>query len=181
MIRFVISALFLFAVISASAWAAAKYDLLAGGYAALVIFCAAAFSALTVLLYRTKTVYMVTSRGVRFESGFPVKTNKREFSYRKIQGVDVSQSLVEKIVLRTGTVTISSAASDMNQDDIVFAGVSDPDRVARIIREGEDRQAISGRGSDPGFDPAVARYGAAAPADEHGRRPPSRPDGLPPR
>jgi len=139
MARFFIASLFSCGVIGIALYFAVDQDLIPGGYAVLGFLCLLGFAFGSPLLYRNKTLYLITGRGVRFEAGFPVKTDKREFSYHKIQAVDVHQTLTEKLFFRTGTVTISSAASDLNNDDIVFAGVSDPDRIARLIRDGEDR------------------------------------------
>jgi uncharacterized membrane protein YdbT with pleckstrin-like domain len=161
MLRFVAASTFATVIIGLIVSVAVKQDLLAKSYGILGVLVLAGFAFGSSHLFRKKTEYLVTNRGVRFESGFPVKTNKREFSYHKIQAVQVHQTLLEKLLLRTGTVMISSAASDLSQDDIVFDGVAQPDRIAQLIRDGEDRASAPQGGYE---DSRPARYA-----------PPSRP------
>lgn len=110
--------------------------------------------ALWLWLWRRSHLYVVTTRGIRIESGLFIRTHQRELSFRRIQIVDVHQSLLERLLLRTGSVVVGSASSDINQDQIVFAGVRNPQRVAGAIREGEDSRDYSA----PSWDrPAVSR------------------------
>lgn len=199
MLKFVFASLFTLLFFGAFAYVAAQQDLIETSASALIIASASAFVGGSTFLYRNKTLYLVTSRGVRYEAGFPVKTDKREYSYHKVQAVNVHQSLLEKLVFKTGTVTISSAASDVNQDDIVFVGVADPDRVAGLIRDGEDRAHSNSSSSyaDDRFraptydrrpqldprDPRDARggYGRPAPYGDRDESYRQGPYGLPPR
>lgn len=139
MLRFIFASVFACLALGTIVTFAVGQDLIPVGQGALILMAISSLSFGATALFRLKTTYLITNRGVRYEAGFPVKTTQREFSYQKIQAVDVHQSLIEKLLLKTGTVTISSAASDANQDDIVFEGVRRPGQLAQSIRDGEDR------------------------------------------
>lgn len=88
-------------------------------------------------LIRRTTTYMVTSTGVRRDSGI-FNRRREEMSYRKLQTVDVTQTIIERFVLRTGTIFMGSASTDQTLDDILFEGIVDPHMVADLIRKAED-------------------------------------------
>ena len=115
----------------------AGQSLLPGFVPVLAILLVILFALAWAPLWRRSQVYTVTDRGVGIESGFLIKTNQRELSFRRIQVVDVHQSIIEKLITKTGTVSVGSAAGEDSQDQVVFSGIKHPARVAALIREGE--------------------------------------------
>lgn len=102
---------------------------IAGGVAALWALIVIAF---TVYVHRN-IVYIVTVHSIRKDSG--VLTRRREeISVGRIQSVEVTQSLFERLILKTGSVEFSTAATDATRDDIVFDGVRRPHHIADSIR-----------------------------------------------
>lgn len=99
----------------------------------LLVLCA---YGIVVLIHNT-TTYIVTRTGIRKEFGI-INRSRKEISIRKIQSVDVAQNLIERFILRTGTVELGSAATDENIDMIVFASINNPDHVADLIRHLDD-------------------------------------------
>lgn len=189
MLKFAFSSLFVGVAFCAAAYFSAKFGLLSKGYAALGVLVLIGFCYGSAFLYRNRTLYVVNARGVALESGFPVRTNKREISFQKMSTVNVSQSLVEKLLLKTGTVTICTPASDPSNDDIAFIGIKRPHFVAEMIRDGEDRHGSSSRpaGADYWSDRSSGGYGGRS-SDPYGdshrgaeQDPYGRPSGPPPR
>mgnify|MGYP006284342545 CR=1 FL=1 len=91
----------------------------------------------SVRLLRSSAVYTITSGGVNVEEGFPIRTHSSTMSHSKIQVVDVRQTLLEKLVLKTGDVCLETAAESMSGDEIVLRSIANPQRVASMIRQGE--------------------------------------------
>lgn len=100
-----------------------------------VAFAAVAFSIAEAV--RRTTVYIITNRSVQMSRGI-LKRESREFHIQKVQAVDVEQTLFERLVLKVGTVSFGSAATDIHQEEIRFEGVANPYQVADIARRAED-------------------------------------------
>lgn len=135
-------------------------DLISSAIAGLSIVALAVCCGGVIELIRRTTTYQVTTRGVRRDSGI-LNRKREEMGFRKLQAVDVNQSIVERFVLRTGTVLLGSAASDARLDEILFEGIAHPHRVADLIRQAEDDRDTR-FGSHPGGY-ADRRYGSNAP------------------
>ncbi|MBN1946386.1 MAG: PH domain-containing protein [Bradymonadales bacterium] len=79
-------------------------------------------------LFRT---YMVTSRSVFSRRGL-FSRYSNEIRIRDIRGINVSQSLLQRI-MNVGRVGFSSAAGD--EEEVQFLGVRDPEGVKRLVQE----------------------------------------------
>ncbi len=190
----------------AAAWAAVHFKQApsVAFWAALILLPAAA--AAYCKLVQLTTLYTVTQRSVRIQKGL-LSRETDEFEIRKIQAIEVRQGALERILFKVGDVRFGSAATDSAQDEIVFAGIKDPARLRRLVREA-DEELRSGGGLGPGGGvpsrfapepqwpsaapdgrpPAPGPWPAAPPAPGYGppapgygpQAPPS-PYGLPPR
>jgi len=114
-------------------------DILGTGWVILGVLLVIALNFGTVYLIRSSRLYMITRTGVIVETGFPIRTQRSSMSFSKIQVVDVRQTILEKLVLKTGTVDVDTAAeAEEFQQKIQFQGVSNPHRLAEMIRQGEE-------------------------------------------
>lgn len=89
-----------------------------------------------VLLIHHSILYSLSGNTVRKDSGI-LNRKREEMHVRKVQSVDVQQNLIERFILRTGSVYFCSATTDVQRDDIIFLGISDPHRVADLARAAE--------------------------------------------
>lgn len=169
-------------LVGAAAFFLAGQGLFSRGIAILVAIGLVGLCGLWLYLWHRMHLYIVTSRGVRLETGFLVRTNQRELPLRRIQMIDVRQNILERLFLRTGDVVIGSAASDSEQDQIVFFGVPNPQRVAAIIREGEYEGVYEPSPSHGAYQPQGQPWNA--PSSPQGPAPWDRsqepPEGRPP-
>lgn len=104
---------------------------------ALVGVAVIALTVSSIKLLRSSALYVVGSGGVTVEEGFPIRTHSSTMSYAKIQVVDVRQTLVEKLILKTGDVSLETAAESPDGDQLVLRAIANPQRVASMIRQGE--------------------------------------------
>lgn len=126
-------------ILSALAIFLATRDLLGTGLVVLVVLGIVVLNFGIVWLLRNANLYMITNSGVIVERGFPIRTNRSSMSFSKIQVVEVNQTILEKLVLKTGTVDVDTAAeSEERQQKIQFRGVAKPHRLAEMIRQGEE-------------------------------------------
>jgi uncharacterized membrane protein YdbT with pleckstrin-like domain len=95
-----------------------------------VIFVGILTFALGELLRRAET-FFVTDRGVTEQ--YRLLSTRRKFAeYRRIQNIEVRQSVLENI-LDVGNVHFDTAGSDKTEVD--FHGIKHPHRVERLVRE----------------------------------------------
>lgn len=86
---------------------------------------------LLVELVRNAHSYHITDTGIHHE--YKLLAYRKEFAdYRKIQDLEVQQSFFG-MIFGFGNVRINTAGSE--RDEIVFYGISNPNRYERIIRE----------------------------------------------
>jgi len=164
MIKQFFGALLLCALLGAASLFLASQGLFARELAVLIIAGLLLFSVLWLWLWRRSRRYLITSRGVLVESGFLMRTNQRELSFRRIQLVEVQQTIIERLLLGTGDVLIGSASSEASQDQLVFEGVRAPKRVANMIREGEDAGRQPDLAGYNPYQPEAGHSGQYAPA-----------------
>lgn len=117
-------------------YALGRAHVLAAALGWLFIVMLTAVAVVGLELYRRTTVYRITNTHVMIDHGI-LRRVHNEFHVRKIQSTRVEQNLFEQYILRVGDVYLESAASDWQEDDIVFRGVADPRRVAQIISNAE--------------------------------------------
>jgi len=121
-------------------------------------------TAASVRLLRSSSLYIVGSSGVTVEEGFPIRTHSSTMSYSKIQIVDVRQTLLEKLILKTGDVSLETAAESPSGDQLILRAIANPQRVASMIRQGEAQGTRVNwddpNSSTPSWDrPSAPQYG----------------------
>lgn len=144
---------------------------MANAFVALLAFAA-------VEIQRRTTVYTISGRGVSYQHGILYRRGG-EIHFSKLQQIDVRETLIERFILRTGTIVITSATPDAD-DDVNFHGITQPFRVREMIREGEDNLAQHRGGPGPqGYSTQdiAQRYGHGTPPQQPppGWTPPGQP------
>jgi len=133
-----ISGLLVVAAVAAATIFAGNQDLISTSIVSLIIVGTIILVAGSVYRIKVSNLYLITSTGVIVESGFPIRTNRSSMSYSKIQIVDVKQGIIDKFIFRTGTVFIDTAAETGSSSEIIMIGIANPNRVAEMIRQGEE-------------------------------------------
>jgi membrane protein YdbS with pleckstrin-like domain len=148
-------------------------------------------------LVRKTTKYTVTSQTIRLDWGV-IRRGRREFSVRKVQEIEVKQNIIERFILKTGNLSIDSAAPGMSGtlDEVVFKGVRRPHEVADTIRNADtepygsagdayaqlrqydQQQHVGYAPQEGGYNGRPPSYDAPGYGSPLGDRPPSN---LPPR
>lgn len=85
---------------------------------------------LILVFVRYRRLYTITNYSVIMRIGL-VANNTNEMEIRHIRGINIRQSVVERL-LGIGTLEISSAAAD--SAEVVFSGIQDPIAVKEMIR-----------------------------------------------
>lgn len=137
MIRRILLAVVAVVVLLAALYAAHTQNLLADVWLALIGLGGIALVVMTVRILRSSSLYTITSSGVTVEEGFPIRTHSSTMSHSKIQVVDVRQTLLEKLLLKTGDVCLETAAESLSGDELTLRSIPNPQRVAAMIRQGE--------------------------------------------
>lgn len=85
-----------------------------------------------VVVQRATQRYTVTSQRAVVRRGL-LSRHEWELELRHVRDIQLKQSLGQRM-LRTGTLEVSSAGRDTAE--VVFAGISNPDGVKELIRQG---------------------------------------------
>ena len=158
MIKHLFFAIVIAALICAAILFLSGQEVIPGFFAALAVLITLALCCAYPAIWRRSHRFMITSRGACVETGLLIRTNQREMSFRRIQIIDVHQNILERLILGTGDLHIDTAAGDDSPNLIVFFGIRHPQRVAGLLREGEDRIY-----SSPGQDEEYSPYAAPRP------------------
>lgn len=150
-------------------WALGHFDMLADWGCVLLGLAAVGGCLGAPELVRVTTVYQLIDGEVRCTRGI---INRRNEAIRigNILSREVEQNIVERFVLRTGTVVFASGATNPGSDDIRFAGVSDPQRALQVLRAMQDGAA---GWSMPPSEPAISGAHASAPVMPAGQTGPA--------
>jgi uncharacterized membrane protein YdbT with pleckstrin-like domain len=82
---------------------------------------------------RLATFYVVTNERLRVRTGI-LSRREQTARFDRVQNVSIEQSLMDRL-LQVGAVDFDTAGTDERQSDFVFAGISDPQSLVRIVAE----------------------------------------------
>lgn len=84
-------------------------------------------------LRRYGTYYMVSDQRLRVRRGI-LSRREQTARFERVQNVSISQSLLDRM-LKVGAVEFDTAGTDQGDSSFRFSGISDPQRLVRIVAE----------------------------------------------
>jgi hypothetical protein len=129
-------------LLAAVFWALAHFGLLPAWVCVLLGLAAFIAALAAPEMVRASTMYCIAEGEVRCSHGI---LNRRQETIRvhNVLSREIEQSLLERFVLRTGTVVFSSGATNLGTDDIRFAGVAHPQRAVEALRSEQDGPGVA--------------------------------------
>ena len=82
---------------------------------------------------RWGTYYMVSDQRLRVRRGI-LSRREQTARFERVQNVSISQSLLDRM-LKVGAVEFDTAGTDEGDSSFRFSGISDPQRLVRIVAE----------------------------------------------
>lgn len=113
------------------------------GVVFVIVLVALALSVLIGFIKRMATVYTITNRRLNIKRGIFAR-DIQETRLERVQNVNYSQSVFQRM-LRVGDVDFDTAASDA-ENEFVFAGVADPQKVVTEVDLATSRGAAGSHG-----------------------------------
>lgn len=85
---------------------------------------------------RATTLYEIDDHQVRSTYGI-INRRQETIPSRGVLSCEVQQSVIERFLLRTGTVVFASGATSAEADDIRFFGITSPQAAVKALRFGQ--------------------------------------------
>ena len=113
------------------------------GIVFLIVLVALGISVLAGFIRRMATVYTITNRRLNIKRGIFAR-DIQETRLERVQNVSYRQTVFQRL-LKVGDVDFDTAATDA-ENDFVFTGVGDPDKVVDEVDRATSRNAAGSHG-----------------------------------